>query len=62
VEARDELHRSLQALSDEERVAVALKYGGDLSLREIAELLEERETTVEGRVYRGLRRLRETLV
>ena len=27
-----------------------------------AELLEERETTVEGRVYRGLRRLRETLV
>jgi RNA polymerase sigma-70 factor (ECF subfamily) len=62
VEARDELHRALQALSDEERVAVALKYGGDLSLREIAELLEEPETTVEGRVYRGLRRLRETLV
>jgi RNA polymerase sigma-70 factor (ECF subfamily) len=61
VEERDLLHRALQTLAEEERVAVALRFGGDLSLREISELLEERQTTVEGRVYRGLRRLRDAL-
>ena len=38
---------------------MALRFGADLSLREIAELLEERQSTVEGRLYRGLRRLRD---
>ena len=56
---RDLLHRAMQALSDEERAVVALRFGGDLSLSEIAELLEERQSTVEGRLYRGLRRLRD---
>jgi RNA polymerase sigma-70 factor (ECF subfamily) len=61
VEERDRLHRALLGLSNEERVAVALRFGGDLSLREIADLLEEPQTTVEGRLYRGLRRLRDEL-
>jgi RNA polymerase sigma-70 factor (ECF subfamily) len=56
---RDLLQRGLQTLPEEERAVVALRFGGDLSLREIAELLGERQTTVEGRLYRALRRLRD---
>ncbi|HLW95229.1 MAG TPA: sigma-70 family RNA polymerase sigma factor [Solirubrobacteraceae bacterium] len=56
---RDLLERALQTLPEEERAVVALRFGGDLALREIAELLDERQSTVEGRLYRGLRRLRD---
>jgi len=56
---RDLLARALQGLSEEERAVVALRFGGDLSLSEIAELLGERQSTIEGRLYRGLRRLRD---
>lgn len=61
VEQRDLLRHGLAALSDEEREAVALRYGGDLTVPEIAKLTGEALTTVEGRVYRALRKLRETL-
>jgi RNA polymerase sigma-70 factor, ECF subfamily len=60
-ETRDEVQRALRGLSDEEREVVALRYGGDLSAKEMAKLLGERETTVEGRLYRALRKLREEL-
>jgi RNA polymerase sigma factor (sigma-70 family) len=56
---RDLLQRALQTLSEQERAVVALRFGADLSLREIADLLGERQSTVEGRLYRGLRRLRD---
>jgi RNA polymerase sigma-70 factor, ECF subfamily len=58
---RDELGRALAELSDEEREAIALRYGGDLTVPEIARLSGEKLTTVEGRVYRGLRKLRDLL-
>lgn len=61
LERRDLIHRGLAALPDEEREALALRYGGDLSLREIAEVTGQPQTTAEGRVYRGLKRLREEL-
>jgi len=61
IEARDELMRSLAALSDEEREAIALRYGGGLTLREIARVTGEPVTTVDGRVYRALRKLRAAL-
>ena len=48
-------------LSDEEREAIALRFGADLTVPEIAKLTNERLTTVEGRVYRALRKLREHL-
>jgi RNA polymerase sigma-70 factor (ECF subfamily) len=60
-ETRDEVQRALRHLSDEEREVVALRYGGDFSAKEMAKLLGERETTVEGRLYRALRKLREEL-
>ncbi len=59
VSDRDLLQRGLQTLSEEEREVIALRFGADLTLSEIAELLKERQTTVEGRLYRGLRRLRD---
>ena len=61
VEVRDSLLAALQGLSSEEREAVALRFGADLSLREIARATGESMTTVEGRVYRGLRKLRDLI-
>jgi RNA polymerase sigma factor (sigma-70 family) len=58
---RDALAHALAELSVEEREAIALRYGGDLTVPEIARLTGEKLTTVEGRVYRGLRKLRELL-
>jgi len=61
VEGRDAMGRALEILSEEEREAVALRYGADLTVPEIAKLTGEKLTTVEGRVYRALRKLREEL-
>jgi len=61
VEHRDQLHRALAELSPEEREAIALRFGADLTVPEMAELLKEPLTTVEGRVYRALRKLRDRL-
>ena len=58
---RDLLARAMQTLSEEERAVVALRFGGELTLSEIADLLGERQSTVEGRLYRGLRRLRDAM-
>jgi RNA polymerase sigma-70 factor, ECF subfamily len=61
VEERDALARALATLSAEEREAISLRYGADLSVPQIAKATGERLTTVEGRVYRALRKLREEL-
>jgi RNA polymerase sigma factor (sigma-70 family) len=58
---RDLVRHGLAALSEEEREAIALRFGAELTVPEIASLTGERLTTVEGRVYRALRKLRETL-
>jgi RNA polymerase sigma-70 factor (ECF subfamily) len=58
---RDALTRALGALSEEEREAVALRFGADLNVPEMAEVLGEKLTTVEGRLYRALRKLRAEL-
>jgi RNA polymerase sigma-70 factor (ECF subfamily) len=55
----DELRRALADLPDEEREVLALRFGGDLTVPEIAQLLEQPLSRIEGRVYRGLRKLRE---
>lgn len=61
VEDRDELGRALATLSPDEREAVALRFGAELTVPEMARLLGEPLTTMEGRVYRALRKLREAL-
>jgi RNA polymerase sigma-70 factor (ECF subfamily) len=61
VEHRDELARALARLSGQEREAIALRFGSGLTVPEMAKVLGEPLTTVEGRVYRALRKLREAL-
>ncbi|HWB68933.1 MAG TPA: RNA polymerase sigma factor, partial [Solirubrobacterales bacterium] len=61
IEERDALARALSTLSAEEREAIALRYGGALTVPEISRLLDEKLTTVEGRVYRALGKLRAEL-
>jgi len=61
VEHRDQLVEGLAALSDEEREVIALRYGADLTMPEIAKVTGEQLTTVEGRVYRALSKLRNRL-
>jgi RNA polymerase sigma-70 factor (ECF subfamily) len=63
----EEAHRrtsvleALEALTTEEREAVALRFGGDLSVPEMAVALDVPLTTMEGRLYRALRKLRTEL-
>ena len=61
VEHRDLLAGALASLAPEEREAIALRFGAELTLPEIADVLGEPRTTVEGRVYRALRKLRDRL-
>jgi RNA polymerase sigma factor (sigma-70 family) len=61
IERNDDLSSALDKLSAEEREAIALRFGADFTVPEIAKLTAERLTTVEGRVYRALRKLREEL-
>jgi len=58
---RDELGRALATLSEEERESIALRFGADMTVPEIAKLTGDRLTTIEGRVYRALRKLRDEL-
>jgi RNA polymerase sigma-70 factor (ECF subfamily) len=61
VEHRDELHRALAKLSEQEREALALRFGADLKLRDVARIVGDGESAVEGRIYRALRKLRDEL-
>jgi RNA polymerase sigma-70 factor (ECF subfamily) len=61
VERRDTVQRAMELLSPEERDAVSLRFGGDLTVPEVAKLTGEPLARVEGRVYRALRKLREAL-
>jgi RNA polymerase sigma factor (sigma-70 family) len=58
---RDQLERSLAALSGAEREAISLRFGADLTVPEIAKLTGEPLTTIESRVYRALDKLREAM-
>jgi RNA polymerase sigma factor (sigma-70 family) len=55
---RIELARALGGLSEQDRELVALRYGADLSARQIAELLDARTNTIEVALHRALERLR----
>ena len=61
VEARDAVSRALEGVSDEERDALALRYGADLSVPEIAKLTGLKESTARGRIYGAMRKLRDEL-
>jgi RNA polymerase sigma-70 factor (ECF subfamily) len=58
IEDRDELRSALAALSPDEREAVALRFGGELAIREVARVLGTSHATAHGRVYRALQKMR----
>lgn len=61
IASRDELRAALALLSDSEREVIALRFGAGLTVPEIAGVIGERRTTAEGRLYRGLARMRDEL-
>ncbi len=58
---RDELRSALALLPGEEREVIALRFGAGLGIPEIARITGKPRTTAEGRLYRGLGRLRDRL-
>jgi RNA polymerase sigma-70 factor (ECF subfamily) len=61
VAERQDLMAALNGLPADEREALALVYGADLTAKQAAHVLDVPLTTVQGRVYRGLKRLREVM-
>jgi RNA polymerase sigma factor (sigma-70 family) len=61
-EVRQLLLAAMGTLEEEQREALSLRYGADLSLQEIADVLKVPRSTVEGRIYRGLKKLWQDLV
>lgn len=55
------LHRVLSNLKPTERDALVLRFAGDLSFKEVAEILNINEATARKRASRGLLQLRTTL-
>jgi RNA polymerase sigma-70 factor (ECF subfamily) len=58
VEAHQDVQTALTVLSEEEREVIALRFGADLTVPEIARMMKLPLTTVEGRVYRALGKMR----
>jgi RNA polymerase sigma-70 factor (ECF subfamily) len=56
-----ELWQQLRTLSPKQRTAVALHYVGDLTAREVAEVMRVSEGTVDQHLHRALNTLRENL-
>ena len=54
---RDRIMGALTILNGRDREIIALRYGADLTARQIALVTDQPLTTVEGRLFRALRRL-----
>jgi RNA polymerase sigma factor (sigma-70 family) len=55
------LQQAVERLDERDRELLALRYGSDLSARQIGELLELRTNAVEVALHRALARLRKLL-
>ncbi|MGN0413701.1 MAG: RNA polymerase sigma factor [Lachnospiraceae bacterium] len=53
-----DLRRALDSMGEKDKAVIQLRYFEDLSLDEIAKVLDENISTVKSRLYRGLRKLR----
>lgn len=61
IERSQGLQAALGRLGDEEREALALRFGADLTVREVARVLGQKEDAVGKRIQRALSKLREEL-
>ena len=55
------IQSAVARLGDRDRELIALRYGADLKVREIAELLGARTNTIEVALHRAVERLRQDL-
>ena len=53
-----DLYKALDALSEKDRACVTLRYFEEQTFVQIAEILQEPETTAKSRLYRALRKMR----
>lgn len=60
-ERSEAIARALQVLSDSEREVIELKFFGERSYAEIAEILGKREDAIRQHVARSMKKLRETM-
>jgi RNA polymerase sigma-70 factor (ECF subfamily) len=56
-----DVDEALGTLTLDEREVIALRFGADLTIEQVARALGESKTTVEGRLYRALRKLQDTM-
>ena len=56
-----DLQRALDMLPDSDKAVILLKYFEDKKLEEIAEILDENISTVKSRLYRSMKKLRNSL-
>ncbi len=61
VDQRVALSRALACLTPDEREAVSLRYGADLTIAQIADVTGTKPATIEKRVFRALAKLRTEL-
>jgi RNA polymerase sigma-70 factor (ECF subfamily) len=57
----DQVKSAVDALPDDERIAIEMAYFDGLTYRQVAEVLTEPEGTIKSRIRSGLRRLRTVL-
>lgn len=55
---QEELWQRVRALPDKQRQAVTLRYRGDLTHREVAQIMQITEAAARRNVFEGLKRLR----
>lgn len=56
-----DLQRALDALPEQDKAVILLRYFEDMKLEEIAMILEEKLSTVKSRLYRSMKKLRGAL-
>ncbi len=56
-----DLFRAMDSLPEKDRACVALRYFEEKTFLEISQILQEPESTVKSRLYRGLRKMRQAL-
>ena|SRR5215212_4055375 len=61
VEQRDRVARAMDSLGSRERELLAMRYGADMALREIATLMNQSTGTTAAQLYRALERMASAL-
>ena len=53
-----DLWKALDALEDEDRTVILLRYFEEYKISEIADIMDEKVSTIKSRLYRGIKKMR----